>query len=314
MAPKTFKLRNGQDYPSVGLGTCKANDDEIIEALKYAILECGYRAIDTAEMYQNEEAIGRGLQEIFKTVPREEIVVTTKFWNDHHSREGVRAALQESLKKLQLDYIDTYLVHWPMAVTEQKNFDKIFDGSEKIEFAKVPLRDTWEELEKLVDEGLIKNLGVSNFGVQLLLDLLTYARIMPSVNQCELTPYLPQHGLVKFCLDQGILPEAYGPLGALLGIFHGNDKYENVKKCIENEDIVDIAKKHGKSPAQVILAWNLARGVKVIPKSSNPGRVLENLRATEVELDAEDIAKINAITTRVRIYESNHLIGYDIFA
>lgn len=257
------KLNNGVEMPWLGLGVWKVEDgDTVADAVKSAI-ESGYRSIDTAMVYKNEDGVGKGIRE--SGVPREELFITTKVWNSDQGYETTLQAFEESINKLGLDYIDLYLVHWPV---------------------KGKYVDTWRALEKLYKDGRVRAIGVSNFHIHHLKDILESGTVVPAVNQVEYHPRLSQRELLAFCQEQGIQMEAWSPLmqGELL----------------DHPTLVELAAKYGKSVAQVILRWDLQNGVVTIPKSVNPVRIQENGNIFDFELSAEDMERIHALNENKR--------------
>ncbi|CAI6303172.1 MULTISPECIES: glyoxal/methylglyoxal reductase [Bacillus] len=260
----TVKLHNGVEMPWFGLGVFKVeNGNEATESVKAAIKN-GYRSIDTAAIYKNEEGVGIGIKE--SGVAREELFITSKVWNEDQGYETTLAAFEKSLERLQLDYLDLYLIHWP--------------GKDKY-------KDTWRALEKLYKDGKIRAIGVSNFQVHHLEELLKDAEIKPMVNQVEFHPRLTQKELRDYCKGQGIQLEAWSPLmqGQLL----------------DNEVLTQIAEKHNKSVAQVILRWDLQHEVVTIPKSIKEHRIIENADIFDFELSQEDMDKIDALNKDERV-------------
>ena len=281
----TTRLSNGQTLPLLGLGTYLGENFEVV--LKNAI-DLGYRAIDTAKFYKNEKLIGKVLQEVFKEgkIKRSDLFITTKIWNNIST--DVYEALKECLQDLQLDYVDLCLDHWPCGMPDAKNTALI---------AK-PLHVIWKEFEHCQKEGLCKAIGVSNFNCQSLMDLLSFAEIKPVVNQIEVSPYLSQVDLISWCQKMGIHVTAYSPLcrgglevkgilGDMIDLF--------------NEPILkEIAAKHKKSVAQVVLNFLLGRGLSVIPKSSNIARLKENFECHGFVLDEEDKKNIYGLNKGYR--------------
>lgn len=280
----TTLLNNGVNFPMIGLGTFLATEGDCKANVLEAVLNVGYRNIDTAMIYQNEEAIGEALQEIFASgkVKREELFITTKLWQS--DKLNVEGALRESLRKLKLDYIDLYLIHW-MAPT------MVWEDAEPIKGT--PTHKVWAELERLVDAGLIKSIGVSNCTTPMLLDLLTYARIKPVMNQIELHPYFVQPDLVAFHDKLGIKVQAYAPLGSNTWTL----KAEHLKSLnlLEEPVIKALSEKYGKKPGQIILNWHLHRGHIIIPKTTNPGRLAENMNCYDFTLTEEEYQSITKL-------------------
>lgn len=252
--------------PWFGLGVFKVEEgSQVVESVKAAIKN-GYRSIDTAAIYQNEEGVGKGIKE--SGVPREELFITSKVWNSDQGYEKTLAAFDESLRKLGLDYLDLYLIHWP--------------GKDKSKY-----KETWRALEKLYKDGKIRAIGVSNFNVHHLESLLEEAEIKPMVNQVEFHPRLTQLELRDYCKKQGIQLEAWSPL------MQG--------KLLDNEVLAEIAGKYNKSVAQIILRWDLQSEVVTIPKSIKEHRIIENADIFDFELSKEDMEKINALNKDERV-------------
>ena len=275
--------------PILGLGTWKAAPGEVGQAVKTAI-ELGYRHIDCAEIYRNEAEIGEALEACFEEgiVTRDELWVTSKLWNDSQRPDLVRQGLQKTLDALLLDHLDLYLVHWPVPLHPGSSLP--LEAANFMRPDEISMADTWQALEGCVEAGFTRHIGVSNFSVSKIDALLPQAKIQPAVNQVELHPYLQQQALVDYCADKGIVVTAYSPLGSM-------DRPETMKGkdepvLLQDPVIQEIAGKRGMTPAQVLLAWAVARGTSVIPKSTNRGRLAENLAAAELELTAEDLERI----------------------
>ncbi|EON71276.1 aldo/keto reductase [Lysinibacillus sphaericus] len=263
----TITLHNGLKMPGLGLGVFQVENDATAEMVKKAI-EVGYRSIDTAAIYGNEVGVGEGIKQALVStgLKREDLFITSKVWNDGLGYDETIAAYEESLQKLGLDYLDLYLIHWP--------------GKNKY-------MESWKALEDLYEEGKIKAIGVCNFNVSHLQDLLKIARITPVINQVEFHPRLQQLELRSFCHEHKIQLEAWAPLmqGGLL----------------EDETISKIAKKYGKSTSQVILRWDIQSGIVTIPKSARKERMIQNANIFDFSLNDEEIACIHAMNLDKRV-------------
>jgi alcohol dehydrogenase (NADP+) len=271
----TLTLRSGAKMPLVGLGTWESAPGEVGAAVE-AALASGCRHIDCAAAYRNEKEVGAALKA--SGVPRDDIFLTSKLWNDRRRPADVRAALDKTLSDLGTDHLDLYLIHWP--VVWQR--DSVMKAD-----AAASLRECWQTLEALHDEGKVRNIGVSNYKEAELEELLDYARIRPAINQIELHPRLPQTSLVQYCQAKGIGVTAYSPLG------RGNVKAAGL---LSNPTVASIAETHAVSPASVLLRWNLQRDVVVIPKSVSPARIAQNVQQPwSFRLTAEETAALDAL-------------------
>eukprot|EP00742_Colponemidia_sp_Colp-10_P005197 GILJ01005551.1.p1 GENE.GILJ01005551.1~~GILJ01005551.1.p1 ORF type:complete len:311 (+),score=49.46 GILJ01005551.1:28-933(+) len=300
MSALTAKLNSGHEIPLVGLGTWQAPAGEVGAAVKTA-LGLGYRHIDCAAIYGNEAEIGQAFEEVFAqgVIKREDVFITSKLWNTKHKREDVKPALLKQLSDLKLEYLDLYLIHWPMAFTE----DHAKDENGSIKLLPIPLRETWEAMEQLVDEGLVRSIGISNFNIQLTNDLLSYARIKPAVNQVELHPLNVQQRLKDFCAARGIHLTGYCPLAR-------SDASVNV---MENPTITTLASKYNKSPAAILIRWGVQRGTSVIPKSTKEERLRGNFDVFDFELTSEEQASITALDRKHRVVDPTSFWGVAIF-
>lgn len=282
--------------PCIGLGTWKATGEQVKKAVKDAI-DCGYRHIDTAAIYKNEAEIGEALSEVFSegTIRREDIFVTSKLWNDAHHEASVLPALQESLRKLQLDYLDLYLIHWPVAFKPGIAFAT--SPSEYIPLEQLPITETWKGMVAAKEQGLARHIGVSNFSTTKLTELLSKTTEVPEVNQVELHPLLQQPELHKYCRENDIHLTGYSPLGS--GDRSAQMKAPDEPSLMEIPLIRELADQHDCSPAQILLAWHVNRETSVIPKSTTPVHIKSNLEAQDIVLD---MGEMDAIATLDRNY------------
>jgi alcohol dehydrogenase (NADP+) len=290
-------LNNSNKIPQLGLGTWKSEKGQVAAAVKYA-LKIGYRHIDCAPVYANEKEVGLALGESFAEgiIKREDIFITSKLWNNQHGRADVVPALKQTLQDLQLDYLDLFLIHWPVAFKKEVSWAT--KGEEFIPLSELPLIETWSGMEQAVDQGLVKSIGVSNFSQVKLENLRVNGTIQPSVNQVECHPYLQQEELLAYCQRNGMGLTAYSPLGS--GDRTSSLKQENEPLLFENSVLQQIAQKHQATPAQILIKWAIERGTVVIPKSVSPQRIKENFEALQISLDAEDLQQIKALNQNYR--------------
>ncbi|WP_067619125.1 aldo/keto reductase [Alicyclobacillus acidiphilus] len=262
----TVTLNNGIEMPWFGLGVYKAQAGaEVEQAIQYA-LDAGYRHIDTAALYANEESVGAAIKA--SGIPRESIFVTTKVWNTDQGYDSTLQAFETSLRKLDMEYVDLYLVHWPI---------------------KGKYKDTWRALEQIYKDGRAKAIGVSNFNIHHLNDLMMDSEIVPSVNQVEYHPFLTQEDLHEFCKQHNIQLEAWSPL---------------MRGDLNHPTLVELANKYGKTVAQIVLRWDLQNEVITIPKSVHQARIIENAQIFDFELSSEDMRLISSLNR-------NHRYGPD---
>lgn len=286
---RTLAFSNSDRIPVFGLGTWLSKPTEIYDAVTVAI-KSGYRQIDCAYIYKNEKEVGEALKNAMTSgfVKREELFITSKLWNSFHQPEKVESAVRQSLADLQLDYLDLYLMHWPLAFKKEQaeNAGDLFSLEE------IPLEKTWEAMVELKRKGLVKHIGVSNFSIPKLKKLMT-AQEKPEMNQVEIHPYFQQDELIQFCKDNNVLVTAYSPLGS-------RHLMKNEDSIVTNPIVQEIAQKHNSTPAQVILAWGMQRETIVIPKSVNAKRINENFGANSVALDDDDMKKMKGLNRNLR--------------
>ena len=302
---RAIQLNTGATMPNLGLGTWKAPVGQVGQAVKYALTEAKYHHIDCAAIYKNQGEIGEVLKEVFQSGARQrgDVFITSKLWNTDHKKHVVKKACESTLKDLNLEYLDLYLMHWGIAIPQNDvppsnpagRWSEQLDENGVLITEKISIRETWEAMEELVEAGLAKAIGIANFTAPMLNDLLSYAKVKPAVNQIELHPYLQQTELVEFCQYRGIAVTAYSPLGS-----PGNYRDKGFPVLNEDETIKAIAAQHGKSPTQILIRWGIQRGTILIPKSVTPERILENLNVFDFELSEVDIKTIAHLDRNLR--------------
>ncbi|XP_063632235.1 aldo-keto reductase family 1 member B1-like isoform X2 [Cydia splendana] len=299
-------FNNGKTIPAIGLGTWKSKPGEVTQAVKDAI-DIGYRHIDCAFVYGNEPEVGAALAAKFKdgTVKREDLFITSKLWNTFHRPDLVRGALLKTLENLGLKYLDLYLIHWPQAYKEDGELFPV-DAAGKIQFSEVDYVDTWKALEPLVAEGLVRSLGLSNFNSKQITRVLEVAKVKPVVNQVECHPYLNQQRLKDFCEARGIKLTAYSPLGS-------PDRpwaKPGEPLLMEDPKLKAIADRLGKTPAQVLIRYQIDRGVIVIPKSVTKSRIASNFEVFDFKLSKEDLDLIDSFNVNGRFVPMTASLGH----
>ncbi|KKY39301.1 putative aldehyde reductase i [Diaporthe ampelina] len=295
--PSHFTLNTGAKIPAVGFGTWQAPNDEVVQAVKTA-LKTGYRHVDAAAIYRNEAAVGEGIRQ--SGVPRSDIFITGKLWNTKHDPKDVEGALDKTLKDLGTDYLDLFLIHWPVAF---ESSDKWFPIDEQgvFKLADIDPAVTYTALEKLLETGKVRAIGVCNFTVNKLNDLISKTKVVPAVNQIEAHPYLQQPELMEFCRSKNILIEAYSPLG---------NNQTGEPKVVDDSGVKEVASQQGLDAAQLVLSWGIQRGTVVLSKSVTPSRIESNFKV--VKLPDEVFQRVTALERHKR-FNVQARWGYDIF-
>jgi diketogulonate reductase-like aldo/keto reductase len=311
---KTYTLNNGVKIPAVGFGTFanEGSKGETYKAVTCA-LKTGYRHLDCAWFYQNEDEVGDAVKDFLASNPdvkRSDIFICTKVWNHLHEPEEVKWSLEDSLNKLKTDYVDLFLVHWPIAAESDENHMPRLGADGKY-IIKQDLTNnpepTWRAMEELYKTGKARAIGVSNWTIPGLQKLLSFAEVKPTVNQIEIHPFLPNTALVDFCFQHDILPAAYSPLGSQ------NQVPSTGEKVRTNPTLNEVAERSGNTLAQVLLAWGLRRGYVVLPKSSTPERIESNFQIPE--LSDEDFAAVESVAKgrHTRFVNMKDTFGYDLW-
>ncbi|DBA83612.1 TPA: hypothetical protein ACH3X1_006179 [Trebouxia sp. C0004] len=287
------RLSSGYTMPLLGWGSSGAKDRDAVQAVKAAI-KAGFRHIDDAEMYGNEEAIGQGIQELIGAgnVKRKDLFIVSKLGNNHHAPDAVLPAVQASLSKLQLEYLDLYLIHWP-------NSEEA--GPEVVP----PFNETWAAMESLVDRGLVRSIGVSNFSPEKIQTLLKTARIRPAVNQVEVHCHFRNERVIAWCKKEGIHVTAYAPLSSPQTM---TSMKKTVPNLLQDVEVARIAKKNGKTVAQTLLRWGLQHGTSVIPKSSNPKHSQDNQGAWGWKLPKEDYDALSSKKFQLKYFDGGFVM------
>ncbi|EGE09501.1 NAD(P)H-dependent D-xylose reductase [Trichophyton equinum CBS 127.97] len=315
----SVKLNSGYAMPIVGFGLWKVNKETCADQV-YNAIKTGYRLFDGACDYGNEQEAGEGVARAIKDgiVKREDLFIVSKLWGTFHDPKHVEPACRRQLSHWGIDYFDLYIVHFPISLKyvdpEVRYPPEWCAPGEKAEASDVPMYKTWGAMEELVDKRLVRSIGISNFGSQLIMDLLRYARIRPATLQIEHHPYLTQEGLINYAQSEGLAVTAYSSLGPQSFIELENKAATGTKLLLEHPTIQSSAEKHGKTPAQILLRWATQRGIAVIPKSNNPERLAQNLDATSFNLTANELATISALNQNLRFNDPpSYGINFPIF-
>lgn len=291
MSSPCFTLSDGRNIPALGLGTYKLTIEEADDLIKFALLEAGYRHIDGAWIYGNERPIGQAVRSVIDSgkLKRDDIWITSKCWNDKHRQSQVMDSCKESLANFGLDYLDLFLIHWPMGYDNnpESGINKISD---------VDYLETWKGMEDVYKAGLAKSIGVSNFTVSQLERLLANCSIKPTVNQIEVNPYFSNDDLVDYCKSQGILVTCYSPLANVSRV----EIVANHHDLSKDAHLIKIGAKYNKSWAQVALRYNYQRGLSIIPKTKSKQRLIENISIFDFQLTQQDMETIKSINKNVR--------------
>ncbi|KAJ6004974.1 hypothetical protein N7540_012773 [Penicillium herquei] len=300
---KTFHLNTGAEIPAIGIGTWQ--DEDAQEAAVLHAIRTGYRHIDTARCYGTEGAVGKAIKR--SGIERSEIFVTSKLWNNKHHPEDVLPALQQTLDDLGLEYLDLFLMHWPVAF---KRGDDPFPSDEngKLINDDIDYLDTYRAMEALVTHGKAKAIGISNFSKEEVERILKFAEIPPAVHQMEVHPWLQQTEFIKFHQDRNIHVTQYSPFGNQNEIYGGRENGQ----LVNDETLVEIGKKHGKTSNQVALAWGIQYGRSVIPKSKSSERITQNFDI-DFELTDEDLRRIDGLDAKLRFNDPSKDFGYELY-
>lgn len=298
-----LKLNTGQRIPALGFGTWQDKDAQ--EDAVYEALLAGYRHVDTARIYGTEPAVSRGIKR--SGVPRDDIFLVTKLWNNSHRPQDVESACDASLKDLNVDHVDLYLMHWPSAFKSGDKLRPTHGG--KIVTDHIDFVETWKAMESLVQKGKTKAIGISNFSKAEVERLLKETSIVPAAHQLECHPWLAQHSFTDWHKSKGIHVTQYSPLGNQNPVYK---KGQETSKLIDDPVLIEIGKKYGKSGAQTALAWGIAKGRSVIPKSKTLSRVKANLQA-DFRLDVEDVEAIDGLDKKLRFNDPSDSFGYQYY-
>lgn len=294
---KSLQFKNKDLMPILGLGTWKLKTEEIYKTVRESI-NIGYRHFDCAFIYMNEKEIGSALKDAIDAgdVKREDLWITSKLWNSEHEKNVVVSALQRRLDDFGLDYLDLYLIHWPVATKRNVVFAR--EGSDFLNLEEIRLADTWAAMESCIEKGMTRHIGVSNFSIKKLTELLADCKIKPEVNQIELHPLFQHKKMLNYCSKKGMYITAYSPLGSRDRT--PEMKATNEPDMFENPMVILMAEKYNCTPAQFLIAWAVNRGTAVIPKSTNPERLKLNFAATEIKISKKDLQQMESVNKHFR--------------
>ncbi|KAG0229425.1 NAD(P)H-dependent D-xylose reductase (XR) [Actinomortierella wolfii] len=310
---ESLTLASGSKMPLLGMGVWKVPKDITADTV-YNAIKAGYRLIDGACDYGNEVQVGQGIKRAIAEglIKREELFVTSKLWNTYHAKEHVPMACRRTLDDLGLDYIDLYLIHFPISLKYVPFEERYPPEWGNFEVDPVPMHETWAAMEELVHKGWVKNIGVSNFTALLLMDVFSYCKIRPAVLHIEIHPYLNNNKMIEYAQKEGLAVQAYSSFGPLSYLEIGVNT--GIKPLFEVELLQNIGQKHGKTPAQVILRWLVQKKVAVIPKSNNPKRVVENAQLFDFELTKEEMTAIDGLNVPLRLNDPGVYANIPIYA
>lgn len=309
MACPNVKLNDGNQIPIFGLGTWKSQPNAVKNAVVDAV-KAGYRHIDCAYVYGNENEVGEALTQLFSegVVKREELFITSKLWNAFHSTNLVEPALKETLSLLKIDYLDLYLIHWPFGYAEGLgNFP--VDQDNKVKLSDVDYLDTWKGMEAVKKAGLAKSIGVSNFNHEQIDRILASCEVPPAMNQVECHPYLTQNKLIEYCKSKGIAVTAYSPLGSPDRPWAKKDD----PSLMDDPKVLKMAVKYGKSSAQILIRFQIDRGVIVIPKSVTKERIVDNMKVFDFQLTPEEIKELETFDRGFRFCALEWIKGHKYY-